>query len=52
MIRLLLSLLMAVNFLTGGQLVKIASYNVENLFDLHYDGTEYLEYIPDTPWKH
>ena len=28
--------------------VKVASYNVENLFDLKYDGTEYKEYIPNT----
>ena len=27
---------------------KIASYNVENLFDLTDDGTEYAEYIPNT----
>ncbi len=26
--------------------LKIASYNVENLFDLKKDGTEYKEYIP------
>ncbi len=25
---------------------KVASYNVENLFDARYDGTEYEEYIP------
>jgi len=25
---------------------KVASYNVENFFDLHYDKTEYKEYIP------
>ena len=25
---------------------KVASYNVENLFDMHYNGTEYREYIP------
>ncbi len=31
--------------------MKIASYNVENLFDLNYDGTEYLEYIPNTSWQ-
>ena len=31
--------------------MKIASYNVENLFDLNYDGTEYLEYIPGTSWQ-
>ncbi|MCK9337435.1 MAG: endonuclease/exonuclease/phosphatase family protein [Arcobacteraceae bacterium] len=31
---------------------KIASYNVENLFDLQYDKTEYEEYIPDkTNWN-
>ena len=27
---------------------KVASYNLENLFDLTRDGTEYLEYIPNT----
>lgn len=37
--------------LFGGTTVKIASYNVENLFDLRYDGTEYTEYIPDTLWQ-
>jgi len=31
--------------------VKIATYNVENLFDLRYNGTEYSEYIPNTIWK-
>jgi len=31
--------------------VKIATYNVENLFDLRYDGGEYSEYIPNTIWK-
>jgi len=25
---------------------KVASYNVENLFDLHPDGTEYPDYVP------
>lgn len=29
---------------------KVASYNVENLFDLNYDGTEYKEYIPNTKY--
>lgn len=28
---------------------KIASYNVENLFDLHFDGTEYPDYVPGGP---
>lgn len=27
---------------------KVATYNVENLFDAHYDGSEYQEYIPNT----
>lgn len=27
---------------------KVASYNLENLFDLATDGTEYPEYIPNT----
>jgi len=27
---------------------KVATYNVENLFDLKYDGTEYKEFIPNT----
>jgi len=27
---------------------KVASYNLENLFDLTMDGTEYQEYIPNT----
>ena len=26
---------------------KVASYNVENLFDMQYNGTEYKEYIPN-----
>ena len=36
--------------LTGTE-VKIASYNVENLFDLKYNGHEYEEYIPNTAWR-
>ena len=27
---------------------KVATYNVENLFDAHFDGSEYEEYIPNT----
>jgi len=33
--------------LLGGVEVKIASYNVENLFDMNNDGNEYDEYIPN-----
>jgi len=36
--------------LLGGVEVKIATYNVENLFDMNYDGTEYEEYIPNGDW--
>ena len=34
--------------LFGENLLKIATYNVENLFDLHRSGHEYKEYIPFT----
>ncbi len=34
------------SFLHSTQL-KIASYNIENLFDMYYNGTEYKEYIPN-----
>lgn len=30
---------------------RIGSYNVENLFDLTYEGTEYKEYIPNGSFK-
>lgn len=30
--------------------MKIASYNVENLFDMKEDGTEYEQYFPNTSW--
>lgn len=30
--------------------MKIASYNVENLFDMKDDGNEYEQYIPNTSW--
>jgi endonuclease/exonuclease/phosphatase family metal-dependent hydrolase len=51
MIRIAAALLFAALTLLGAETMKIASYNVENLFDLHYDGTEYLEYIPGTSWQ-
>lgn len=33
---------------------RVASYNVENLFDMRHDGTEYAEYIPNgqSGWNH
>ena len=51
MIRTAAAMLMAAWTLLGAETMKIATYNVENLFDLHYDGTEYVEYIPDTSWQ-
>ena len=51
MIRAAVVLLTACLTLFGGDTVKVASYNVENLFDLNYDGTEYLEYIPGSSWQ-
>jgi len=33
----------------GESTLKIATYNVENLFDLQRSGHEYKEYIPNTP---
>ncbi|HDM09098.1 MAG TPA: endonuclease [Desulfobacteraceae bacterium] len=30
--------------------IKVATYNVQNLFDLGREGTEYEEYIPDNPF--
>ena len=32
----------------GAKDFTVVSYNVENLFDLHKDGTEYQEYTPNT----
>ncbi len=49
MIRLLLFISLSV--LLWGENVRVASYNVENLFDLKYDHREYVEYIPNTSWQ-
>ena len=40
-------LLLIIPLLLQAITFKIASYNVENLFDLHFSGNEYVEYIPD-----
>lgn len=47
--RILLLLAFLIS-LVGGTEVKIATYNVENLFDMIYEGTEYEEYIPNGDW--
>jgi len=49
-IKLLAALLLPL-LLFAGEHVRIATYNVENLFDLQRSGNEYAEYIPDTPWQ-
>ncbi len=46
--RFLVLLLFVSSLLFGGNILKIATYNVENLFDLHRSGHEYKEYIPNT----
>ena len=46
--KIVVTLLLLVNFLFGEQLLKIATYNVENLFDLQKSGHEYKEYIPNS----
>lgn len=40
-------LLLFVTLAFGDRTLTIASYNVENLFDLHTSGYEYQEYIPN-----
>jgi endonuclease/exonuclease/phosphatase family metal-dependent hydrolase len=47
-VKFFLLILLVINFLYGDRTLKIASYNVENLFDLNKDGYEYKEYIPYT----
>jgi len=47
-VKIFLSLLFFIAIVYGDKTLKIASYNVENLFDLKKSGYEYLEYIPDT----
>ncbi len=39
-------LFLILSLLVEAQTLKIASYNVENLFDMQQDGNEYVEYIP------
>ncbi len=45
--KLFFLLLLLVNILFGGGILSIASYNVENLFDLDKTGNKYDEYIPN-----
>lgn len=47
---LLLILFFLVPSYVQARTFKVASYNVENLFDLIHSGSEYSEYIPNTPF--
>ncbi len=44
--KFILIVLILFSSLLGANTLKIATYNVENLFDLYKDGYEYKEYIP------
>ena len=46
--KILTFLTILISFLFGDKTLTIASYNVENLFDLQKSGYEYKEYIPNT----
>jgi len=47
-VKIILSLILLTTIIYGDKILKIASYNVENLFDLQKSGYEYEEYIPNT----
>lgn len=47
--KLIVLITLCLTLLQGAD-VKIASYNVENLFDMNDDGNEYEQYIPNTAW--
>ena len=46
--KFILLILLFITTLYGSHILKIATYNVENLFDLQRSGYEYQEYIPFT----
>ena len=48
MMKILGVFLMFVSLVFGDNILKVASYNVENLFDLKSDGYRYKEYKPNT----
>jgi len=47
-VKIVFLLVLLLSLLHGETTLKIATYNVENLFDLKKDGYEYKEYIPNT----
>lgn len=44
-------ILLIFSFQLSAKELRVASYNVENLFDIKYNGTEYKDYIPNTGAK-
>ncbi len=46
--KIFLTFFILLSTLYGEKILKIANYNVENLFDLYRSGYEYQEYIPNT----
>jgi len=47
-VKLFAILFVLITSLLGETHLKVATYNIENLFDLKRDGHEYSEYIPNT----
>lgn len=45
--KIVVFILLLLSSLFGERTLKIATYNVENLFDLKHNGNEYEEYIPN-----
>ncbi|MFA6195712.1 MAG: endonuclease/exonuclease/phosphatase family protein [Sulfurimonas sp.] len=45
--KILVIFLLLFSFVFGDKVLTVASYNVENLFDLENDGYEYDEYLPN-----
>lgn len=46
--KILVLLLLFFGFVYGDNILTVATYNVENLFDLENDGYEYDEYVPNS----
>jgi hypothetical protein len=46
--KILIFFLLLTSISFGDNVITIATYNVENLFDLKKSGFEYEEYIPNT----
>jgi len=47
-VKFIILIMLMVSFVLGDRVLKVANYNVENLFDLKKSGYEYKEFIPYT----